>query len=146
MPPSRGFRVLARRWVVERTFAWISHNRRRIGKDLREVVHQQGGVHLRGDDTAHARAIGPCVTVSRQSFIGSQHLLGITSGQRMHGSSNGSPVRYQYGGNRGWGNHATNPMSSCTSLRRRRTSRVHHSLTPPRATGRCSKTHSASGY
>jgi putative transposase len=31
MPP-RGFRVLARRWVVERTFAWISHNRR-MGKD-----------------------------------------------------------------------------------------------------------------
>ena len=27
MPP-RGFRVLPRRWVVERTFAWISHNRR----------------------------------------------------------------------------------------------------------------------
>ncbi len=27
MPP-RGFRVLPRRWVVERTFAWICHNRR----------------------------------------------------------------------------------------------------------------------
>jgi putative transposase len=27
MPP-RGFRVLPRRWVVERTLAWISHNRR----------------------------------------------------------------------------------------------------------------------
>jgi putative transposase len=27
MPP-RDFRVLPRRWVVERTFAWISHNRR----------------------------------------------------------------------------------------------------------------------
>jgi putative transposase len=27
MPP-RGFRVLPRRWVMERTFAWISHNRR----------------------------------------------------------------------------------------------------------------------
>jgi transposase len=25
MPPTRGFRVLARRWVVECTFAWISH-------------------------------------------------------------------------------------------------------------------------
>ena len=32
MPP-RGFRVLARRrWVVERTSAWISHNRR-MAKD-----------------------------------------------------------------------------------------------------------------
>jgi putative transposase len=27
MPP-RGFLVLTRRWVVERTFAWSSHNRR----------------------------------------------------------------------------------------------------------------------
>ncbi|HEY6750916.1 MAG TPA: transposase, partial [Rubrobacteraceae bacterium] len=27
MPP-RGFRVLPRRWVVERTFAWLSQNRR----------------------------------------------------------------------------------------------------------------------
>jgi putative transposase len=27
MPP-RGFQVLPRRWVVERTFAWITHNRR----------------------------------------------------------------------------------------------------------------------
>jgi putative transposase len=31
MPP-RGFRVLPRRWVVERTFAWIGHNRR-MSKD-----------------------------------------------------------------------------------------------------------------
>src|SRR5918994_163943 len=35
MPP-RGFRVLARRWVVERTFAWISHNRR-MGKDYERL-------------------------------------------------------------------------------------------------------------
>jgi transposase len=26
--PARGFTVLSRRWVVERTFAWVSHNRR----------------------------------------------------------------------------------------------------------------------
>ncbi len=31
MPP-KGFRVLPRRWVVERTFAWICHNRR-MAKD-----------------------------------------------------------------------------------------------------------------
>jgi putative transposase len=35
MPP-RGFRVLPRRWVVERTFAWISHNRR-MGKDYERL-------------------------------------------------------------------------------------------------------------
>jgi len=28
--PTRGFRVLGRRWVVERTFSWIGHNRRMV--------------------------------------------------------------------------------------------------------------------
>jgi hypothetical protein len=35
MPP-RGFRVLPRRWVVERTFAWICHNRR-MAKDYERL-------------------------------------------------------------------------------------------------------------
>ena len=35
MPP-RGFLVLPRRWVVERTFAWISHNRR-MSKDYERL-------------------------------------------------------------------------------------------------------------
>jgi putative transposase len=35
MPP-RGFRVLARRWVVERTSAWICHNRR-MAKDYERL-------------------------------------------------------------------------------------------------------------
>jgi putative transposase len=35
MPP-RGFRGLPRRWVVERTFAWISHNRR-MAKDYERL-------------------------------------------------------------------------------------------------------------
>jgi putative transposase len=35
MPP-RGFRVLPRRWVVERTFEWISHNRR-MAKDYERL-------------------------------------------------------------------------------------------------------------
>src|ERR671917_233088 len=35
MPP-RGFRVLPRRWVVERTFAWITHNRR-MAKDYERL-------------------------------------------------------------------------------------------------------------
>jgi transposase len=26
--PPKGFQVLPRRWVVERTFSWIEHNRR----------------------------------------------------------------------------------------------------------------------
>jgi transposase len=32
----RGFQVLPRRWVVERTFAWISHNRR-MAKDYERL-------------------------------------------------------------------------------------------------------------
>jgi putative transposase len=35
MPP-KGFHVLPRRWVVERTFAWISHNRR-MAKDYERL-------------------------------------------------------------------------------------------------------------
>jgi transposase len=35
MPP-KGFWVLPRRWVVERTFAWICHNRR-MAKDYERL-------------------------------------------------------------------------------------------------------------
>jgi putative transposase len=34
--PPRGFRVLPRRWVVERSFAWICHNRR-MAKDYERL-------------------------------------------------------------------------------------------------------------
>jgi putative transposase len=34
--PPQGFVVLPRRWVVERTFAWISHNRR-MSKDYERL-------------------------------------------------------------------------------------------------------------
>ena len=36
MPP-RGFQVLPRRWVVERTFSWIGHNRR-MSKDYERLT------------------------------------------------------------------------------------------------------------
>ncbi len=31
--PPAGLEVIKRRWVVERTFAWISRNRRRMSRD-----------------------------------------------------------------------------------------------------------------
>ena len=34
---ARGFTVLPRRWVVERTFAWICHNRRTLAKDYERL-------------------------------------------------------------------------------------------------------------
>jgi putative transposase len=34
--PARGFQVLPRRWVVERTFAWIDQNRR-MSKDYERL-------------------------------------------------------------------------------------------------------------
>jgi hypothetical protein len=40
MPPG-GFRVLPRIWVVERTLAWISHNRR-MAKDYERCYAPQG--------------------------------------------------------------------------------------------------------
>jgi putative transposase len=35
--PPRGFTILPRRWVIERTFAWISHNRR-MSKDYERLA------------------------------------------------------------------------------------------------------------
>ena len=35
MPP-KGFQVLPRRWIVERTFSWIAHNRR-MSKDYERL-------------------------------------------------------------------------------------------------------------
>ena len=46
----RGFAVLPRRWVVERTLAWLGKYRR-MSKDF-------GGVDSSGDDLPHAQAAG----------------------------------------------------------------------------------------
>ncbi len=44
----RGFRVLPRRWVVERTFAWLGLSRR--FKRLRAAARDGGGDDLRSDE------------------------------------------------------------------------------------------------
>src|SRR5829696_9437260 len=69
MPP-KGFRVLPRRWVVERTIACPDLPQQEDGQRLREIVRNRGGLCLRGDDAADGEAIGPCVRLSRQSLEG----------------------------------------------------------------------------
>jgi transposase len=63
MPP-RGFRVLPRRWVVERTFSWLSEQEDEQG--LREALRQCRSVRLRSHDSADGEAPGPCLRISRQ--------------------------------------------------------------------------------
>jgi putative transposase len=42
-PAQEGFAVLPRRWVVERTFAWLGHYRR-LSKDYEECIHSSEGM------------------------------------------------------------------------------------------------------
>jgi hypothetical protein len=58
---------LPRRWVVERTFAWISHNRR-MAKDYERLCATGEAFCLRGDEEADGETFGPRVGVSRQSL------------------------------------------------------------------------------
>lgn len=41
-PQQKGFKVLPRRWVVERTFAWLGHYRR-LSKDYEEAISSSEG-------------------------------------------------------------------------------------------------------
>ncbi len=44
--PAAGFQLLPRRWVVERTFAWLDH-RRRLSKDYEYLTrHSEAMVHI----------------------------------------------------------------------------------------------------
>jgi transposase len=52
----RGFLLLPRRWVVERTFAWLGLSRR-LKQGLRKVAGDRGGDDLRGDEPAHATQV-----------------------------------------------------------------------------------------
>jgi putative transposase len=45
-PGQKGFRVLPRRWVVERTFAWLGRSRR-LGKDYEPLpATHEAWVHI----------------------------------------------------------------------------------------------------
>src|SRR5829696_9343487 len=56
--PPRAFQVLPRRWVVERSFAWISHNRRMSLGPTRSCVQPSRRSRVRCHDSPHAEAIG----------------------------------------------------------------------------------------
>jgi transposase len=62
LPTRPGFENLPRRWVAERTFAWISQNRR-----IREAMRHRRSVDLGGDDATHGKASGTCLRIFRQS-------------------------------------------------------------------------------
>jgi putative transposase len=44
--PAPGFHVLPRRWVVERTFAWLCHNRRLSKDDERLCVTSEAWIYV----------------------------------------------------------------------------------------------------
>jgi hypothetical protein len=73
--PSRGFRVLPRRWVVERTFAWISHNRR-MAKDYERLCATGEALVYAAMTRLMVEAVGTYIGVSRQSL---QHHLCATT-------------------------------------------------------------------
>jgi putative transposase len=59
--PVRGFTVSPRRWVVERTFSWLSEQEDEQG--LREATGELGGVHLRCDESPYGEEVGPYLRI-----------------------------------------------------------------------------------
>lgn len=59
--PPKGFEVLPRSWVVERTFAWLGRNRRMSKRTTNGFVRDERRVHLRGDDVPYGEASGSCL-------------------------------------------------------------------------------------
>ncbi len=71
--PKPGFKVLPRRWVVERTFSWTDQNRR-MSKDYERVP--ETGVDVRSDDTLDDKAFGPLMKLFRQFLTSTLALCG----------------------------------------------------------------------
>src|SRR5580700_750743 len=53
----QGFKVLPRRWVVERTFGWLSFHRR-FSKGLRVSNRHERDARTHCDDRAHFASVG----------------------------------------------------------------------------------------
>jgi transposase len=54
----RAFQILPRRWVVERSFAWIGHNRRISLGTTRSCVQPARRSRVRCHESPHAEEIG----------------------------------------------------------------------------------------
>jgi transposase len=59
----KGFEVLPRRWVVERTFAWLGRNRR-MSKDYERLCDTSEALVFGGDDAPYGEPFGPCLRFS----------------------------------------------------------------------------------
>jgi hypothetical protein len=74
--PPRGFQVLARRWVVERSFASIGHNRRMSKETTRGYVRAAKRSRICCYDSPHAEAVDPPLrhfhTVSLRGLVNSR--------------------------------------------------------------------------
>ena len=61
--PPKGFLVLPRRWVVERTLSWIEKNRRMsLGTTRGSYVRAAKRVGICCHDSPHDEAVGPCLS------------------------------------------------------------------------------------
>ena len=84
---SHQFEVLPRRWVVERTFAWLSRCRR-VEQGLRGPVRYNGGVDQHSNDSSHAPTISAFMKTLwkhplRRAGVGPGTLIGFADEMRV---------------------------------------------------------------
>ncbi len=93
--PSPGFRVLPRRWVVERTFAWLGQNRR-LSKEYERLPEiSEAMIHV-AMSRLMLRRLTPNMRLFRRFLIGPND---CTSGFR-HGSATTQLTRLSRHGSR----------------------------------------------